>query len=123
MASVTENDTWPFTAEHPLMVSRKWNQQEMAFPSPVLGGDLTPIDVQREASGARRGCKRSFATPAQRKRWTKINVAAHRSLQPPSPGPWCERGGLATRMNPAQLLACQPARMPFGVLLSFLFRF
>lgn len=105
------------------MVGRKWNQQEMAFPLPVLGGDLTPIDMQREASGARRGCERSFAPPAQRKRWTKINVAAHRSLQPPSPGPRCEREGLVARTNPVQLLACQPARMPFGVLFSFLFRF
>lgn len=76
------------------MVSRKWNQQETALPSPVLGGDLTPIDVRGEASAARRGRERSFAAPAQRKRWAKINVSAHRSLQPPSPGPRCEQGGL-----------------------------
>lgn len=50
MASITENDMWPLTAEHPLMGSGKWNQQEMALPSPVLGGDLTPIDVQGEGA-------------------------------------------------------------------------
>lgn len=38
--------TWPLPAEHPLLVSGKWNQQELALPSQVLGGDLTPIDVQ-----------------------------------------------------------------------------
>lgn len=46
-ALVTGKGTRPLTAEHPLMVGVRWNQQEVASPSRALGGDLTPIDMRR----------------------------------------------------------------------------
>lgn len=46
-ALVTEKGTRPLSAEHPLTVGVRRNQQETASPSRALGGDLTPIDMQR----------------------------------------------------------------------------
>lgn len=91
------------------MVSRKWNQQETALPSPVLGGDLTPIDVRGEASAARRGRERSFAAPAQRKRWAKNQCLCPPIVTTSEPRPSLRAGRVGGSTNPAQVLACSGA--------------
>lgn len=117
--SLCHKDMWPFTAEYPLMVGRKRNQQETALPSPALGGSLTPIDVLREASRACRGCEQSFATPAQ-------GSAGQKSMSLPSlhsilqASALAVRGGQAARTKPAQLLlgcllvSCYPFSSSFN---------
>lgn len=112
-ASATENATWPLPAEHPLMVRGKWTQQETALPWPGLGGDLTPIDVQGEGAEPAEDVSRVLPP------CTKEVLDKNRCL--------CPRivmGGRASSSHkPSAAPRCQPAQVPFGVLLSFLSRF